>query len=67
MKSQTACMRYLDSAGVPAHLPVPAGGVVCMMKSAPVVRGSVTQASGALPRPYIGGVGGPCWISLDSV
>ena len=27
----------------------------------------VTQASVALPRPYIGGVGGPCWISLDSV
>ena len=43
------------------------GGVVCMMKSAPVVRCSVTQVSVALPRPYIGGVGGPCWISLYSV
>ena len=27
----------------------------------------VTWVSVALPRPYIGGVGGPCWISLDSV
>ena len=31
-------MRYLDSVGVSAHVPVPVGGVVCIMKSAPVVR-----------------------------